>query len=52
VEGGLQRLKNNECTGIIPRQKSQWTTNKHLKNEGQKWKTSHITERSLTEKGC
>jgi hypothetical protein len=23
VEGGLQRLKNNECTGIIPRQKSQ-----------------------------
>jgi hypothetical protein len=41
VEGGLHCLKHNACTGKTPRQKSQWTVNRHLSDRGQKWKPDH-----------
>jgi hypothetical protein len=51
VEEGLRWLKHNACAGIIPRQKSHWTLNRHLNNEGQVWQTNHDKERVLTGEG-
>jgi hypothetical protein len=49
--GGLHWLKHNACTGIITRQKSHWTMNRHLNNKGQEWKTGHAKDRALTAGG-
>jgi hypothetical protein len=44
---GLHWLKHSAHTGITTRQKSHWTMNRHLKNEGQAWKTGHANGKSL-----
>jgi hypothetical protein len=46
-EGRFQQLKHSTCTGVIPKQNSHWTTNRHLNNEGQEWKTGHIKGQAL-----
>jgi hypothetical protein len=44
-EGGLHWLKHNAS------QKSHWTMNRHLNNEGQEWETGHTKRRVLMRKG-
>jgi hypothetical protein len=43
----LHWLKHNACIGKIPRQKSYWTTNRHLNNEGQECKTGFVSGRVI-----
>jgi hypothetical protein len=47
LDAGLNWLKYNNFTGKISRQKSHWTMNRHLKNEGQECKTGHAKQRTL-----
>jgi hypothetical protein len=42
---GLDGLKHNACTGIIPRQKSHWPMNRHLNSKGQEWKPGYTKKR-------
>jgi hypothetical protein len=43
---GLHWLKHNTFAGKISMQNFHWTTNRHLNNEGQEWKTGHTNGRS------
>jgi hypothetical protein len=45
---GLHWHMHNPSTGIILRQKSHWSINGHLSNEGQEWKIGHAKERAQT----
>jgi hypothetical protein len=47
----LDWLKQSACTNIILRQKSHWTMNRLLNNEGQELKTGHAKGRALTGEG-